>query len=202
MISVIRRWAGSGGRWGCRRFGATNPSAVQAARSRRASRASLGWIARGRGGRSLCLPKGSIPGPDGTEDEEASSPAQESPAAVDRHPCRKARRLKRYVHRGPSGANLKHCARDAGELADLRLYLTSTSLDVARRRGPWVPRGPGVPRALVLLEGSAWFRRRPARGRKEYGRWRMSAPWLTRRDYRSAVSCRFSPRPEGGSGRP
>ena len=196
MISVIRRWAGSGGwkaRWRC---DANALSAVQAAWSRRASRASLGR-------RCACARFSKGKAPDTTGLRPRIFPHRiGSPAAVDRHPCRKARRLKRYVHRGPSGANLKHCARDAGELADLRLYLTSTSLDVARRRGPWVPRGPGVPRALVLLEGSAWFRRRPARGRKEYGRWRMSAPWLTRRDYRSAVSCRFSPRPEGGSGRP
>jgi hypothetical protein len=65
------------------------------------------------------------------------------------------------VHRGLRGANLKHRARDALGLADLRFRI-STSLDVARRRGPWVrallvcaicvnlsaPRTPGVPRAL------------------------------------------------------
>ena len=167
MISVIRRWAGSGGRWGCRRFGATNPSAVQAARSRRASRASLGWIARGRGGRSLCLPKGSIPGPDGTEDEEASSPAQESPAAVDRHPCRKARRLKRYVHRGPCGANLKHCARDAGKPAlrgeDCLCIRTHIMHRAAGRFGAPAFRAPS------LLEGDGRLVRRSRKAKAEAG---------------------------------
>ena len=60
----------------------------------------------------------------------------------------KAGRLKREVHRGRDGANLKHRARDAMETADLRHYRTSTSLDVARRRGPRVRQDPGVPRAL------------------------------------------------------
>ena len=42
------------------------------------------------------------------------------------------------VHRGRRGANLKHRARDALGLADLRQFRTSTSLDIARCRGPWV----------------------------------------------------------------
>jgi hypothetical protein len=59
----------------------------------------------------------------------------------------------------------KHRARDALGLADLRLarcrvrarrrVRTSTSLDVARRRGPRVRFGPiGVPRALGIISGS------------------------------------------------
>ena len=45
-----------------------------------------GGSVRGYWGRSLRPPKGSIPGPMATEGEEASSPAHESPAAVDRRP--------------------------------------------------------------------------------------------------------------------
>src|SRR4029077_19930492 len=61
-------------------------------------------------------------------------------------------------HRGGCGASLKHRARDALGLADLRHALpiartrakgeahrTSTSLDVARRRGPWVLLDPWRP---------------------------------------------------------
>ena len=69
LISVVRRGAGCGGRWGCRRFGATNPSAVQAAKSRRAKRASLGRkAARARSRAERAYPKGLV----GTA--EATSP--------------------------------------------------------------------------------------------------------------------------------
>src|SRR6185503_3445349 len=64
-------------------------------------------------------------------------------------------------HRGRCGANLKHCARDAGEKADLRFYQHTETpapagdgvcFDVARCRSPWVRRTPGVPRPLGLFE--------------------------------------------------
>ncbi len=67
-------------------------------------------------------------------------------------------------HRGRCGASLKHRARDAFGLADLRHALpiartrakrrgtrTSTSLDVARRRGPRVLYGPLASRAPSVL---------------------------------------------------
>ena len=86
-------------------------------------------------------------------------------------------------HRGRCGANLKHRARDALGLADLRHALpiartrvkgeahrTSTSLDVARRRGPAGPFGPLASRApSVLFPGDADFpkcRRIPAPDQK------------------------------------
>ena len=59
LISVIRRWAGSGGWRGRRRCDATTPSAVQAARSRCANRASLGRKAmRALGAKQGSFPKG------------------------------------------------------------------------------------------------------------------------------------------------
>ena len=77
----------------------------------------------------------------------------------------------RNDYRGGRGANLKHRARDALGLADLRHALpiartrvkgeahrTSTSLDVARRRGPAGPFGPLASRApSVLFPGDADF---------------------------------------------
>jgi hypothetical protein len=81
--------------------------AVQAASSRRANRASPGPRDGGTGNRSqICRTR---PGP----------------IAVDRRPANsrgEAGRLKREIHRGRSGANLKHRARDAMETADLRQY--------------------------------------------------------------------------------
>ena len=91
----------------------------------------------------------------------------------------------RNDYRGGRGANLKHRARDALGLADLRHALpiartrvkgeahrTSTSLDVARRRGPAGPFGPLASRApSVLLPGDADLpRRRRTRRRKQTGR--------------------------------
>jgi hypothetical protein len=89
----------------------------------------------------------------------------------------------RNDYRGGRGANLKHRARDALGLADLRHALpiartrvkgeahrTSTSLDVARRRGPAGPFGPLASRApSVLFPGDADFpkcRRIPAPDQK------------------------------------
>jgi len=89
----------------------------------------------------------------------------------------------RNDHRGGCGASLKHRARDALGLADLRHALpiartrvkgeahrTSTSLDVARRRGPAGPIGPLASRApSVLFPGDADFpkcRRIPAPDQK------------------------------------
>ena len=78
-----------------------SPAAVQAASSRRAVRASLGPTDDGcRHGQNCRPPFG--------------------PAAVDRFAFGNEGSLKRHVHRGRSGANLKHRARDATEKADLR----------------------------------------------------------------------------------
>ena len=49
----------------------------------------------------------------------------------------------------------KHRARDALGFGGLAARHDSTSLDVARRRGPWVLRTPGVPRALGSFPGAA-----------------------------------------------
>ena len=82
---------------------------------------------------------------------------------------------------------IKHRARDALGLADLRHALpfrsnqsgrrahrTSTRLDVARRRGPRVQLDPGVPRALGWGGRQKEQGRRACRGLdKEYGRWRL-----------------------------
>ena len=96
-------------------------------------------------------------------------------------------------HRGRCGANLKHRARDAEGLADLRHALpiartrvkgeahrTSTSLDVARRRGPAGPFGPLASRAPSVRGGRQKTKEDgPARGLdKEYGRWRLSSQQL------------------------
>jgi hypothetical protein len=94
----------------------------------------------------------------------------------------------RNDYRGGRGANLKHRARDALGLADLRHALpiartrvkgeahrTSTSLDVARRRGPAGPFGPLASRAPSVRGGRQKTKEDgPARGLdKEYGRWRL-----------------------------
>ena len=60
------------------------------------------------------------------------------PEAVDRRALRKQGRLKRYVHRGRCGADLKNTARGTPRDGGLAAMTDSTSLDVARRRGPWV----------------------------------------------------------------
>jgi hypothetical protein len=81
-----------------------------------------------------------------------------------------ARGSERSVHRGPCGASLKHRARNAGDTADLRLIFGRRSFrnercrhcsDAARRRGPWVRRGPGVPRALVSCPGREGVKAHP-----------------------------------------
>jgi hypothetical protein len=82
-------------------------------------------------------------------------------------PCQTARRCsspKRWVEtsatEGPAKERLKHCARDAGEKADLRFDIISRRRfpagigvcpGVATCRGPWVRWTPGVPRPLGLL---------------------------------------------------
>jgi hypothetical protein len=67
-----------------------------------------------------------------------------------------------------SGANLKHRARDAGELADLRFrhFDKPRCREASRCVGPARTRRSARPR---FFRGAP-FRRRPARGRKEYGR--------------------------------
>jgi hypothetical protein len=106
LISVSRRGAGSGGRGMTCIGDAVQGPAVQAASSRRANRASPGPTGGGsRHGQKCWAPFG--------------------PTAVDRRPSNsrgEAGRLKRDVHRGRGGANLKHRARDALGWADLRLY--------------------------------------------------------------------------------
>jgi hypothetical protein len=52
--------------------------------------------------------------------------------------------LKSNGHRGSRSIRLKHRARDAGEMADLRSY--RLRLSAARRSGPRVRQDPGVPR--------------------------------------------------------
>ena len=161
MISVIRRWAGSGGwkaRWRC---DANALSAVQAAWSRRASRASLGR-------RCACARFSKGKAPDTTGLRPRIFPHRiGSPAAVDRHPCRKARRLKRYVHRGPCGANLKHCARDAGKPAlrgeDCLCIRTHIMHRAAGRFGAPAFRAPS------LLEGEGRLVRRSRKAKAEAG---------------------------------
>ena len=113
----------------------TQSAAAEAAWSRRASRASQGYGGRGVSG-------------------AITAASRSSPSAVGRLWTRaheKGTEPERSAHRGSCGAGLKHRARDAGQPADLRLYLLG-NLGVARRRGPRVPRDPGVPRRPRLWE--------------------------------------------------
>jgi hypothetical protein len=70
-------------------------------------------------------------------------------------PIREERRvrLKRDVHRGRGGANLK--TPRAGRLGNggLAVIRTSARLDAARCRGPQVRQDPGIPRALGSFSG-------------------------------------------------
>ena len=81
-------------------------------------------------------------------------------------------------HRGGCGASLKHRARDALGLADLRheqtLRQASMSRGVEARGSFWTP---GVPRALGSGRAARDQEDRPSRGLdKEYGRWRLGLP--------------------------
>jgi hypothetical protein len=142
------------GRWRC---GAEHPTgAVQAASSRRANHASRGPRDGGAGNRSQV--RRTRPGP----------------TAVDRRPANsrgEAGRLKREVHRGGDGANLKHRARDAMETADLRQYgLRQASMlrgvEVRESSRTLASRAPSV-----LFESGGQYRNTayPA-PLKEYGR--------------------------------
>ena len=117
---------------GRRRCGAINPPAVQAALSpgvlRRRAEGPDGRYGRG-------------------SSQSIAGPSARSSTAV-RVSLPDGERDERTTTGDVRGANLKHRARDAMETADLRHYRTSTSLDVARRRGPRVRQDPGVPRAL------------------------------------------------------
>ena len=85
LISVIRRWAGSGGREARWRFDANALPAVQAARSRCASRASLGAeVGVANGAEASWLRRARY---QGLLDYEVKHPRHvhdETPAAVDR----------------------------------------------------------------------------------------------------------------------
>ena len=81
-------------------------------------------------------------------------------------------------HRGGCGASLKHRARDALGLADLRheqtLRQASMSRGVEARGSFWTP---GVPRALGWGRAQRSKEDGPSRGLdKEYGRWRLGLP--------------------------
>jgi hypothetical protein len=62
--------------------------------------------------------------------------------------------LKSNDHRGSRSIRLKHRARDAGEMADLRSY--RLRLSAARRSGPRVRQDPGVPRRPHFFGGAAF----------------------------------------------
>ncbi len=95
------------------------------------------------------------------------------PTAVDRRPSNsrgEAGRLKREVHRGRDGANLKtpRAGRlGLGGLAVLSDFDKPRCREASRSAGPL---GPLASRAPSVLLGAAESGRRPARGRKEYGR--------------------------------
>ena len=162
LCSIFRCGAGSGGRSGASEMRRQIPlPAVQAASSQRACRAPLG-----------------------PRDGDARQPVTGLPA-VDLGPQRwigvladEEGRLKREVHRGRCGASLKHRARDARRTADLRLSTgfrqasMSRGVEVRGSVGTLAFRAPSV---LSFEARRMQFRRRPARGRKEHGRRRMSA---------------------------
>jgi hypothetical protein len=129
------RWPA--GRWRC---DANNPTAVQAAWSRRASRTSLGRSARVR------VVQRQRPEYHGFRAGGCRSRRMKAPQRWIGFPCVRGS-LKRFVHRGPCGANLKHRARDAGKPAHRGDYACASKLTLRTGlRGAW---RPGVPRALV-----------------------------------------------------
>ena len=151
LCSIFRCGAGSGGRSGASEMRRQIPqSAVQAASSRRASRAPLG-----------------------PRDGDARQPVTGLPA-VDLGPQRwigaladEEGRLKRSVHRGRCGASLKHRARDARRTADLRLSTGFRQASMSRGvevRGSVETLAFRAPSAFSGTQRRS-LRRRPARGR-------------------------------------
>ena len=94
------------------------------------------------------------------------------PTAVDRRLCRKAWRLKGYVHRGPCGANLRNTARGTPwdwrtcgfclRRAVCATEAASMSRDVEARGSVWAQRASRAP--SVLFESGRFGMRLP-RGR-------------------------------------
>ena len=78
-------------------------------------------------------------------------------------------------HRGPCGASLKHRARDALGFGGLAEVWTSTSLDVARCRGPRALRDLWRPARPRFFSGRAVWNTAYPGPLKEYGRWRLRA---------------------------
>ena len=151
MISVIRRWAGSGGRRGVGDATQTTRPAVQAAWSRRASRTSLGRSARVR------VVQRQRPEYHGFRAGGCRSRRMKAPQRWIGFPCVRGS-LKRFVHRGPCGANLKHRARDAGDPA-LPWWLCSCDQTQSTSHEAAGSLDPGVPRALV--SAGRWKARPP-----------------------------------------
>jgi hypothetical protein len=128
---VLRCGSGAVVAKGCRTH--TRVATAEAARSRRASRASRVVVAASESG--------------ATPHRQALQRWIGSTSSQGKEP-------ERSVHRGSCGAGFKHRARDAGEMADLRkskhrtaLYRKASSrLIAARRSGPRVRQDPGVPR--------------------------------------------------------